>query len=510
MKEPDSTVGSRKKGILIAVVVVLLVAGLVSAVVWALMEQQPKVAPSVASPSPTAELRIYGGLPNTANYGHPVIVLTNIGYLSGYCEAHRNPAWVGFSISSITVGATAKRPPKFFTDTRTISRVAHEDYTNSGYDRGHMAPNYAIATRYGNEAQRETFLMSNITPQAPNLNRIWWRLLEEKEANDFAMRLKRVWVLTGPVFSGDVKKLRGGVDVPAACYRIILDEENGQPRALATPCTAPLLAPALGFAFAQPPLLILLLFLAIGAGLALPYLLLTFQPAWLKYLPRPGNWMVHFKHAMGFPMLATAIWLLWVATRIFGRDGALWLGLFLVVLALAAWIWGEFVQRGGERRGLAMGISLALLAGAYGYALEGQLHWRNPARPAEAGAITKHSPEGIDWQPWSLEAVAKARAEGRVVLVDFTADWCFTCKANLKSSLEIPATQQKLKALNAIALLADNTLETPAIAAELKKFGRAGVPMVLVYPRDAKADAILLPTLLTPSLVAEALDQAAK
>ncbi|NBR87946.1 MAG: DUF255 domain-containing protein [Verrucomicrobia bacterium] len=280
--------------------------------------------------------------------------------------------------------------------------------------------------------------------------------------------------------------------------------------ALATPCTAPLLAPALGFAFAQPPLLILLLFLAIGAGLALPYLLLTFQPAWLKYLPRPGNWMVHFKHAMGFPMLATAIWLLWVATRIFGRDGALWLGLFLVVLALAAWIWGEFVQRGGERRGLAMGISLALLAGAYGYALEGQLHWRNPARPAEAGAITKHSPEGIDWQPWSLEAVAKARAEGRVVLVDFTADWCFTCKANLKSSLEIPATQQKLKALNAVALLADNTLETPAIAAELKKFGRAGVPMVLVYPRDAKADAILLPTLLTPSLVAEALDQAAK
>ena len=140
---------------------------------------------------------------------------------------------MSFSISSITVGSTAKRPPKFLTDTRTTSRVAHEDYTNSGYDRGHMAPNYAIATRYGNEAQRETFLMSNITPQAPNLNRIWWRLLEEKEANDFAMRLERVWVLTGPVFSGEVKKLRGGVDVPAACYRIILDEENGQPRVLA-------------------------------------------------------------------------------------------------------------------------------------------------------------------------------------------------------------------------------------------------------------------------------------
>lgn len=280
--------------------------------------------------------------------------------------------------------------------------------------------------------------------------------------------------------------------------------------ALATPCTAPLLAPALGFAFAQPPLLILLLFLAIGLGLALPYLLLSFQPAWLRFLPKPGDWMVHFKHAMGFPMLATAIWLLWVSTRIFGRDGALWLGLFLVILALVAWIWGEFVQRGSARRGLAMVISLVLLGGAYAYALESRLNWRSPARQAENGGALKSSPDGIDWQPWSTEAVAKARAEGRVVLVDFTADWCFTCKANLKSSLEITATRQKLKELKAVALLADNTLETPAIVSELKKFGRAGVPMVLVYPRDPKAEPILLPTLLTPSIVLEALDKAAK
>ncbi len=96
-----------------------------------------------------------------------------------------------------------------------------------------MAPNYAIGTRYGQEAQRETFLMSNIVPQSPDLNRIWWRLLEEREANDFAVRLERVWVVTGPVFAGEVKKLHGGVDVPSAFYRIILDEENGQPRVLA-------------------------------------------------------------------------------------------------------------------------------------------------------------------------------------------------------------------------------------------------------------------------------------
>ena len=136
-------------------------------------------------------------------------------------------------ISSITLGGTAKRPSKFFTDPRTASRVVHEDYSNSGYDRGHMAPNYAIGTRYGQEAQRETFYMSNIVPQAPSLNRIWWRLLEEKEAKDFAVRLERVWVVTGPVFDDHPQKLRGGVEVPVACYRIILDEENGQPRVLA-------------------------------------------------------------------------------------------------------------------------------------------------------------------------------------------------------------------------------------------------------------------------------------
>ena len=224
---------SRKQRLIVAIAALLLVAALITAVVWALVVERNRTTGRATTQADAHEQRIYGGLPNAAGYGHPVIVLTNLGYLSGYCEARRNPAWVSFSISSITVGATAKRPSKFVTDTRTQSRVAHEAYTGSGYDRGHMAPNFAIATRYGHGAQRETFLMSNITPQAPELNRIWWRILEEKEANDFAMRLERVWVVTGPVFAGAVKKLPSGVDVPTACYRIILDEENGQPRVLA-------------------------------------------------------------------------------------------------------------------------------------------------------------------------------------------------------------------------------------------------------------------------------------
>lgn len=234
MSGPEPPRAVRKQGWIVALAALVLVAALIAAVVWALVAERNRAASRAATTRPdAAELRVYGGLPSAAAYGHPVVVLTNIGYLSGYCEARRNPAWVGFSISSLTVGSTARRLTKFLTDARTTSRVTHQDYSNTGFDRGHMAPNYAIGTRYGHEAQRETFLMSNIAPQAPDLNRLWWRALEEKEANDFAVRLERVWVICGPVFSGDRRKLPSGVDMPTAFYRIILDEEAGQPRVLA-------------------------------------------------------------------------------------------------------------------------------------------------------------------------------------------------------------------------------------------------------------------------------------
>ncbi len=278
--------------------------------------------------------------------------------------------------------------------------------------------------------------------------------------------------------------------------------------ALATPCTAPFLAPAVGFAFAQPPHVIVLLFFAIGLGLASPYLLLSWKPQWLKFLPKPGAWMDKFKKIMGIPMLATAVWLFSLTSSSFGQNGALGLGIFAVCLAIFTWIWGKFIQRSAKNKSTAAIIALVILAAGYLYGLENQAKWRRPQQVSVK--IEKAKDDEISWEPWSPEAVEKARAEGRVIFVDFTAKWCLTCKANKRSSIEIDSVRKKLKEVNAVALLADNTDPDPRIAAELQKFDRAGVPMVLVYPRDASKPPTVLPTLLTPGTVLDALTEAAK
>jgi len=276
---------------------------------------------------------------------------------------------------------------------------------------------------------------------------------------------------------------------------------------LATPCTAPFLSIALGFAFAQKAPVILLMFLAVGVGLAAPYIVLSWNPAWLKLLPKPGAWMEKFKIAMGFPMLATAVWLFNLAAGSYGKS-VLWLGVFLVVVAFAAWIFGEFVQRGRVGKGVALAVVLILLVGGYAFALENQLRWRQPLTEADATGSLKESADGIDWQRWSPEAVAKARADGHPVLVDFTADWCLTCQVNKKTSIEIPSVRAKLKSMNAVALLGDYTRFPDNITTELNRFNRAGVPLVLVYPKDTAAPPIVLPEILTPGIVLDALDRA--
>ncbi|MBL9127533.1 MAG: thioredoxin family protein [Verrucomicrobiales bacterium] len=281
--------------------------------------------------------------------------------------------------------------------------------------------------------------------------------------------------------------------------------------ALATPCTAPFLAPALGYAFTADSFTVVLVFSAVAFGLAAPYVVLSWKPEWLRFLPKPGNWMVHFKVAMGFPMLATALWLYTLAARHFGDAGPWWLGVFLVGIALSAWVWGEFAQRGRKHQTAAVVVAIALAGASYAGTLERELHWRSP-RPAPTSnlAPTTPSKDRIPWQPWSRDAVDAARKTGRVVFVDFTADWCLTCKVNERSSIEIDSVRDRLRSLNAITLKGDHTLLPPAISEELQRHGRAGVPLVLVYPRDASKPPAVLPEVLTPGVVLDALEAAAR
>jgi thiol:disulfide interchange protein len=261
---------------------------------------------------------------------------------------------------------------------------------------------------------------------------------------------------------------------------------------LATPCTAAYFGYALGFAFTQNPAIIILIFLTAGVGLASPYVLLSCNPALLKFLPKPGAWMEKFKIAIGFPMLITVMWLFSVAAYDYGTR-VLWLGVFLVIVAFAAWIYGEFIQRGRRGKSIAVVSILILLIGGYAYALEAHLHWREmmPATDASASLISS-SAEGVTWKSWSPQAVAQARAAGRPVVVDFTATWCVTCNAIVKPALENPSVTAKLKELNAAALLGDYTHTPQDITDEISKYGSAGVPLVLIFPKNPDAPAIVL------------------
>lgn len=153
----------------------------------------------------------------------PVKVLKNKGYLVGYDEALRNPAWVAYRLEHAENVETSERPDTFDVDRRTRARVDHHAYSNSGYDRGHMAPNYAIDTVFGERAQKETFLMSNIVPQKPELNQRPWKDLEQTVANRYLRDYQEIWVITGPIYREPISRLPSGVTIPSAFFKVIVD-----------------------------------------------------------------------------------------------------------------------------------------------------------------------------------------------------------------------------------------------------------------------------------------------
>ncbi|MEI6166996.1 MAG: DNA/RNA non-specific endonuclease [bacterium] len=196
----------------------------------------PRSAPASPNTSPLSwgGPYSYAGAPEPQPVFHdPILVLTNTGYLVGYCEAKKDPVWACYRLFKVTSLQAPPRPQGFQVDTRTSARICQHDYSGSGYDRGHMAPNYAIALCYGEQAQLETFLMSNIIPQSPSLNRRVWEHLEQTEIKGYAQRYGQVWVIDGPVFGAHPRHLQCGVEIPEACYKILVEEEHGRPRVLA-------------------------------------------------------------------------------------------------------------------------------------------------------------------------------------------------------------------------------------------------------------------------------------
>jgi thiol:disulfide interchange protein/DsbC/DsbD-like thiol-disulfide interchange protein len=240
--------------------------------------------------------------------------------------------------------------------------------------------------------------------------------------------------------------------------------------AIASPCTAPFMGASLGLAVGLPAVQALAVFAAIGLGMALPYALASALPAVARLMPRPGPWMVGFRQLMAFPMFATVVWLVWVLGQQSGIDGAGALLGLLVLLALLVWAF----TLSGRTRTLAVAVCLALNAWAWWWA-GALLVTPLPAGPAASVAATER------WQPWAPERVAQLNAQGRSVLVDFTAAWCVTCQYNKNTALANAAVLADVDAKNVALLRADWTRRDPAVTAALRELGRSGVPLYVIY-----------------------------
>jgi len=274
---------------------------------------------------------------------------------------------------------------------------------------------------------------------------------------------------------------------------------------VATPCSAPFLAPALGAALALSPVESLLVFTAIAVGLAAPYLLLSMFPQAVRMLPRPGAWMETFKQFMAFPLYATVGWLLWVlAAQTAGDDNALLMITFsFVIIAMASWAYGRFGQAYGKPTRQLIGklAAAGLLVGGL------WLGW-----PQEMQASADAGKDGtyqVVWQKWSPEAVAAAQASGKFAYVDFTARWCATCQTNKATVFSSADVLAEFGRKQVVLFKADWTNKDPQITQELAKWNRSAVPFNLLYGPTQKQP-VVLPELLTGGKVLEALADVAK
>ena len=270
---------------------------------------------------------------------------------------------------------------------------------------------------------------------------------------------------------------------------------------VATPCTAPLMGTAIGYALTQSAIVTFAVFTALALGLAAPYFALTLQPSWTRLLPRPGAWMEVLRQACSVPIFATVIWLAWVLAQAYGANVLTALLTSFLLLAMAGWFLGRWPARKG-----AILLAALLLGAVVALAVFSQ-RWAEVRAGATSTdrSANSYPAAQTDWQPWSEEAVRRSLAQGRPVFVDFTASWCLSCQVNEKAALKQPQVQQAFHSKNVVLLRADWTRHDEAITRALTALGRSGVPAYVLYI-PGQSEPRLLPEVLTPGIVIGALN----
>ena len=271
---------------------------------------------------------------------------------------------------------------------------------------------------------------------------------------------------------------------------------------VATPCTAPFMGSALGFALTQPVWASMLIFTMLGAGMALPFILFSSIPALLKFIPKPGRWMESLKQFMGFLLAATVVWLLWVLGIQLGVSLIIVVLFTLLFIAIGAWIYGRWgiISMPKKTRTRAYIFAALFIVTSTSVALQSIDKYGTAP-----GSIVNSSEDGIHWQTFSEELLNDLRQQGRPVFVDFTAAWCLTCQVNEQVAFSDPDVIQKFKDSNIAALKADWTSKDESITKALAKFGRNSVPLYVLYEGGKNEKAKLLPEIITPDILMDAL-----
>jgi thiol:disulfide interchange protein DsbD len=277
---------------------------------------------------------------------------------------------------------------------------------------------------------------------------------------------------------------------------------------VATPCTAPFMGAALGVALTLSTAGALLIFTALGAGMAAPYVGLSMAPRLLDRLPKPGPWMETLKQFFAFPMFATSIWLVWVFGQQAGNGGVAMLLFGLLLLGMAGWIVHRWSAPSLSRTVtiLTRGAVTVMIVGAVAAGVIGAGYGTSAAASTDGSSASTSEGASGAWTAFSPEKVESLRAEGRPVFVDFTAAWCLTCQVNERTVLNTDAVQEAFEKRNVALVKADWTNRDPQITEALESHGRSGVPVYVLYPGDGSAPA-LLPEVLTQDIVMNALDE---